>query len=345
MSLERAELLVQSGRYAAAGTMLSRMLAENPDDAGAWVLLGRAHLGDGNPPAALSALDQAARVAPHDFLVLCLRGYLLALVDRDEEAEASLRAAMTASPEAAAPYAVLSRVIRAHPGRGHEALALACEAVNRDPEHPEAHFAVCLAAAVLRDDETCERALREVLRLDPEHEEAQTLFTLGRAGGAPSGRASTVIADALAANPRLDGLRPTLDHAGYLLLRRTRWPALACLLVAALAVGLPGEDDPQVVSAAFQDRLWGLLAMALIWGVAAFLRHRRLRAGVRLHLAVLLRRGLWSRIVVGQTVLIMASALFVLLWPGPDPDPPTTLLGCVLLPTMITMIFDARMKR
>ncbi|MDP9796309.1 cytochrome c-type biogenesis protein CcmH/NrfG [Catenuloplanes nepalensis] len=345
MTLERAELLVQAGRYAAAGDLLSRMVASEPDDAAAWVLLGRVHLGDQDIPAALAALDEAVRIAPHEFAVLYLRGYLLARLDRDREAEESLRAAIAAEPAEAAPYAVLSRLIRTVPGRAPEAFALADEAVRREPELPGAHLAVCLAAAVLGDNATCERALRETLRLDPEHEEARTLFTLAEAEGALAGRASTVIADALAANPRLDGLRPKLDHAGYLLLRRTRWPALACLAVAALAADLPTEDEPQVLSFALGDRLWGLLVMALIWGIAAFLRYRRLRTGVRLHLFVLLRRGLWSRIVIAQTVLIMLAALLILFWPGPDPEIPFALLGCTLLPVMITMLFDDRMRR
>jgi predicted Zn-dependent protease len=345
VSLERAELLVEAGRYTAAGAMLSRLVAADPDDAGAWLLLGRAHLGNQDVPAGLAALDEAVRLAPHAYPVLYLRGYLLARADRDEEAEASLRAAIAALPDEAATYALLSRVIRARPGRGPEAFALARAAVDRDPELPGAHLAVCLAAAVLRDDDTCERALRETLRLDPEHEEARTLFTLAQAEGAPAGRASTVIADALAANPQLDGLRPKLDHAGYLLLRRTRWPALACLVVAGVAAGIPSADGPQVLSGTLSSRLWGLLVMALIWGVASFLRYRRLRAGVRLHLFVLLRRGLWSRIVVAQTVLIMAAALLVLFFPWSDPETPGGVLGCVLLPVMIMMIFDDRMKR
>lgn len=345
MTLERAELLIDAGQYGRAGEMLSRLVGTDPDDAGAWLLLGRVHLGTGDVPAALSALDEAVRIAPHAYPVLYLRGYLLARLDRDAEAEASLRAAIAAQPDEAAPYVVLSRLIRTHPGRAPEALALANEAVAREPHLPAAHLAACLAAAVLGDNASCERALRETLRLDPEHEEARTLFTLAEAEGVPAGRASTVIADALAANPRLDGLRPKLDHAGYLLLRRTRWPALACLLVAGVAIGLPTEDQPQVLSGSLSGRLWGLLMMALIWGVAGFLRYRRLRAGVRLHLFVLLRRGLWSKIVVAQTVLIMATALLLVLWPWPDPEIPGALLGCAVLPVLLTMIFDARMRR
>ncbi|GAB7037506.1 MULTISPECIES: tetratricopeptide repeat protein [Catenuloplanes] len=345
MTLERAELLVEAGRYGTAGELLSRLVATDPDDAGAWLLLGRVHLGTGDVPAALSALDEAVRIAPHAYPVLYLRGYLLARAERDAEAEASLRAAIAAQPDQAAPYVILSRLIRTHPGRAPEAYALAGEAVAREPELPGAHLAVCLAAATLGDDAICVRALRETLRLDPEHEEARTLFTLAEAAGAPAGRASAVIADALAANPRLDGLRPKLDHAGYLLLRRTRWPALACLVVAGAAIDLPTADEPQVLSDSLTGRLWGLLVMALIWGVAGFLRYRRLRAGVRLHLFVLLRRGRWSRIVVAQTVLVMATALLVLLWPWPDPDVPGALLGCALLPVMLTMIFDGRMPR
>ncbi|MFI5838971.1 tetratricopeptide repeat protein [Catenuloplanes sp. NPDC051500] len=345
MTLERASLLVEAGRFDAAGTMLSRMVAENPDDAGAWVLLGRAHLGNGEIPAALAALDEAVRIAPHEYLVLYLRGYLLVRADRDLEAEASLRAAIAVAPDEAATFVVLSRLIRGAPGRAQEASTLAREAVNRDPELPGAHLAVCLAAAVLGDNDTCERALRETLRLDPEHEEAQTLFTLAQAEGASAGRASTVIADALAANPQLDGLRPTLDHAGYLLLRRTRWPALVCLIVAGFAAGIPAGDEPQVLTGTLSSRLWGLLIMVLIWGGASLLRYRTLRSGVRLHLSVLLRRGLWSRIVVAQTVMIMVAALVVLFWPWSDPESPGALLGCVLLPTMIMMLADARMKR
>ncbi|WP_033341823.1 tetratricopeptide repeat protein [Catenuloplanes japonicus] len=343
MSLERAELLVEAARYDAAGTMLSRMVAENPDDVAAWVLLGRVHLGKDDIPAALGALDEAVRIAPHAYAVLYLRGYLLARADRDAEAEDSLRAAIAAAPEEAPTYVVLSRLIRG--ARAPEAFALACEAVNRDPELPAAHLAVCLAAAVIGDDGTCERALRETLRLDPAHAEAQTLFTLAQAEGVPAGMASRVIADALAVNPRLDGLRPKLDHAGYLLLRRTRWPALACLVVAMFAAGMPSGDDPAPMTGTFTSRLWGLLIMALIWGVAGFLRYRRLRTGVRLHLFVLLRRGPWSRIVVAQAVLIMVSALLVLLWPWADSEVPTGLLGCTVLPVMIMMIFDDRMKR
>ncbi len=346
MSLRRAELLLDTGRRAEAGALLSLMVAENPDDPGAWTLLGRAHLENGHAEAALSALDEAVRLAPDEHLILYLRGYALGLLDRDAEAEESLRAAIRVAPHAGITYAVLSQLLRGRPGRGPEAYELAVEAVRREPELAEAHLAVCLAAAVLGDDRTCEQALRETLRLDPGHEAALTMNTMIRAGRTTPGRATTLISDTLAANPHLTSLVPQLDQASYRLLRGMRALALVCLLLAGVVTDLfPTEGErAATLPVDLPERFWAVAVMGVTWGLTAVVRFRRLRTGARLRVRTLVRRGRWSRVVAAQTLLLMLGALVIVLPPWTDRSLPEAAFLIGLVPTMATILFDRKRR-
>jgi len=64
---EYADTLATWGEYAEMRRQLERVVAIDPDDAGAWHDLGMIFHHDGDDPRALAALERAKQLAPRDF--------------------------------------------------------------------------------------------------------------------------------------------------------------------------------------------------------------------------------------------------------------------------------------
>lgn len=353
--VERADALVDLGRYDEAAALLGRRLAEEPDDVRAWTKLARCRLAANDPEQALDAIDEALRRAPDDINALYMHARVLRRAthlgqpERWQKAEASLRAALRVDPQNSAVHAALGEFVLFYPQRRAEALELAREAVRLDPEDVRAYEALWLTAAAAKDTETYNWALRQVLRLEPTNGRALMLVSGQEAAqpGVTAGRAAEIFADALAVHPDSPGLRRDLDRATYRMLRGVRWLALLCLAAAGAMVDLFPSDGEAVreLPVPLGNRLWVLTVMAVIWGFGAWRRYRRLRAGVRLNVRSLVRRGRWARVVLAQAAWTMLCALLITLPPWTAHTVPQALFWAGLLVPLSTLWFDRRKLR
>ncbi len=101
-----ADGYARKGQHADAAALLRGAVADNPDDAEAWVALGNALIehADGNPtPAALLAYAQAERIAPQNPASAYFFGVALLRGGRAEETRAIWAELIEAAP-ADAPY-------------------------------------------------------------------------------------------------------------------------------------------------------------------------------------------------------------------------------------------------
>ncbi|MCW6006444.1 tetratricopeptide repeat protein [Micromonospora sp. CPCC 205371] len=352
--VESADALVDVRRYDEAAALLGRRLAEEPDDVRAWTKLARCRLAAKDPEQALDAIGEALRRAPEDINALYMHAQVLRranhldLAERWQRAEASLRAALRVDPQNSAVHASLAQFVLFYPNRRAEALELAREAVRLDPEEVRAYQALWMTAAGASDTETYNWALRQVLRLEPTNGQALMLVSGQEAGqpGVTAGRAAEIFADALAVHPDSPGLRQDLDRATYRLLRGVRWLALLCLAAAGAMIDLfPSQgEEIRELPVPLGNRLWVLTIMAAIWGFGAWRRYRRLRAGVRLSVRSLVRRGRWARIVLAQAAWTQLCALLITLPPWTARTVPQVLFWAGLLVPLSTLWFDRRKR-
>jgi hypothetical protein len=96
--LERAQLLLQSGEYAAAAVSLEELVAAQPQHAIAWYKLGNAQRLLNRTEAALANYQRAIDLDPLNGAALCNRGVVLMAVGRLEDALTSLQRAHHADP-------------------------------------------------------------------------------------------------------------------------------------------------------------------------------------------------------------------------------------------------------
>lgn len=95
--LQRAQALLQAGRYVEAERLLALLCASHTD-AQAWFLLGAARDRLGRPETALAAFEQAARCDPNLLQAHHAQGAVLAQLDRPTEALAVYQQALARHP-------------------------------------------------------------------------------------------------------------------------------------------------------------------------------------------------------------------------------------------------------
>ncbi|WP_238431496.1 tetratricopeptide repeat protein [Streptomyces cavernae] len=344
---ERARLLMELGRHADARALLVRRIAEDPEDVRAWIRLSRCHAALGEPEEALAAIEEAVRRAPEDYDAVNVRAHALRRVGRLEEAADTAMRAIGIGPDWWGAYALLAEVQLFLPERytRYEAYQTALDAVRYGPDEVGAHLTLWKLATVIGNHEMADRAERAILQLDPTHQFALSQQTAKAARDARAPAAAELYADALAVAPDSPGLRGGLDGAVYRMLRGTRWPALLCLLIAAGTVDvLPvhAVDDRAGLPLPQAARLGVLAVLAAVWGLGAWYPYRRLRTGVRLGMASLVRRRVWARIVLGQAAWCTACAVLVAVVPWEARGVPRLLAAAAVVPVLLTVWFDRR---
>ncbi|WP_405897939.1 tetratricopeptide repeat protein [Streptomyces sp. NBC_00727] len=362
-AVERADLLTGLKRYEEARELLARRLAEDPEDIRAWIELARTHLGDKeNGAEALAATERALALNPEHIGALLTHTSALRIGGRFPETEGVLREVIRLAPDYWFGYARLAdwlwrlRMLSSGKSNGgqiqredmtaglREADLIAQEAIRLGPEEVYAYEVAWLIADMSGDHAAAARMDEAILRLDPQHERALARRTrkAATAPGVKAAEAATLYADALASTPDSTPMRQGLDAASYRLLRGLRWLALLCLALAAAGIDLfqtDGETQRELPLVLGQ-RLWDLVPMAVIWGLGALLRYRRLRAGVRVNLLSLIRRLAWARVVLGQAAWAMLCALLITQVPWTERTVPIVLFWAGLVPSLATMWFD-----
>lgn len=175
--LTRATTMLDLGRYTEAGRLLAAVVASEPENARAWCLLARAHLGAGHYADAVTAAGRAVSLSPEDEWPHRLASNALMHLGRHSE---SLKAANESCRLAPSYWQTHVCVAQSALAAGYLSVAAtsAGEARRLAPGEPDVYFLsgkVCLARAELsaaRDYQ--ERALA----LDPGHSGAMN--ELGR---------------------------------------------------------------------------------------------------------------------------------------------------------------------
>ncbi|WP_369390236.1 hypothetical protein AB5J72_23265 [Streptomyces sp. CG1] len=364
-ALERADVLFELRRYDEAKTVLGQRLAEDAEDAGAWVRLASCHLAAENEAdQALEATERALAVDPGHVGALIQHARALRVCGRFLETEDVLREAIRLAPEYWYGYALLGnwlyriRSLRFGQANGgsvtQEALAgflresdeLALTAIRLAPEEVFPYEVRWGIARMSGDKAVRDEMDRAILRLDPHHPEALARRTeqAAAAPGVKAAEAAALYADALAATPHSAPLQQGLDHASYRLLRGVRWIALLSLGLAGVLLDLWTKDGqvPRELPVSLGQRLWYFVPVGALWAVGALLRYRRLRTGVRYNLRSLIHRRRWPRIVLAQAAWAVLCALVISQVPWSERTVPRIVFWLGLVPTLATIWFDRK---
>jgi tetratricopeptide (TPR) repeat protein len=303
-SLTRAEAALEVRRPAEARRLLEPVIAADPGDARALLLLARAWHQEGDLPKVHDLTRRAAAASPDDvdILVGCA-----ALARQAEDRDAALHwAARAASiaPDSLPVLNVLSLVL-AQSGRGAEAVVYAEAALQRRPDDPDLLVAhgLALEATGRLGDATAEYVA--ALRVAPHHQYALNNLAVARLICGDLHRASALLGRALAEDPHLKLARGNVDVLG-MLARRVLMSRLGLALVLAFGgayLRLPAT--------------WLIAALGLLWAVVGLVR---LPAPVRARLG---RDAGWRDVVIGLVILATIPIGFGLA--DPHGVPPTAM--------------------
>ncbi|MGW6985152.1 tetratricopeptide repeat protein [Streptomyces sp. NPDC054932] len=349
--VDQAAALMELDRIDEARTLLARRLAEDPTDVDGWVHLARCHLSVREFEEVLTATGEALALAPEEYDAHYVRTYALRRLGRPDEALAEAQETIRLDPQNWQGFVALSEALGAWQPRWPEAFDAAATAVRLGPDSVGAWYALWKAALMNGRSDAVRQAVRETLRIDPqnawaleeraEHAAWEASAPPLTGAGAKLPAAAEAYATALAADPQAHRLRKGLDGAVFRMLRGTRWLALLCLVIAALAGRIfPTGNDPVALPGPLGIRLYALALMAAVWGFGAWRRYRGMRAGVRLSLRSLVRRVGWARLIVGQSAWCTLTAVVIVTVPWSERIVPQVLFWVALVPTLLTVWFE-----
>jgi tetratricopeptide (TPR) repeat protein len=166
-ALERAQLLIQQGRFSMAREQLHRVLAEQPEDPLAMTWMALCLSQEDQHEQALSWSDRSIAAAPDTSYPHFVRGLILSQEHRYDQAEASLNQAIRLDPENSDYYGVLAQVYLGGQ-RWAEALQAADEGLACEAQDTNCLNARAAALVKLGRGDEAEQTLRGALARDPE---------------------------------------------------------------------------------------------------------------------------------------------------------------------------------
>jgi Tfp pilus assembly protein PilF len=225
----------QRGDAAAAADLLGPVLAAEPDNVRALVLMTHAQLALKRPELAHHAAHQAVRIAPESAEVLSALSRALTGLTRHADAVRLATDAARIEPENAYRHNRLAWALLGDGGRAAEAEQATARAIRLDPNEADFRITYAMVMKQLNRTDRAREALHDALRLEPDNavarHELATLdvthrnpFALGRLARGASG-----MAGALRADPTQQASRFMLDVA----LRR--FLVYAAIVLALLA--------------------------------------------------------------------------------------------------------------
>ncbi|MDW8325659.1 MAG: tetratricopeptide repeat protein, partial [Anaerolineales bacterium] len=171
--LDLAEAYLAADRRTEALTALREACAADPRSAATHRQLGLLLRRTGRPQEAVEALRQALALRPGDWRTLYELGLALEDMRRPVEARAAFQQAVLARPDDPAPYFDLGRLTLMLHDKGmpdatpQQALLALNEAVERAPDHAEAHALLAHAQHLAGDAEGALESYQRALHLSP----------------------------------------------------------------------------------------------------------------------------------------------------------------------------------
>ena len=265
MHLERAAALLELRRPAEARQILEQLIASDPSDAAAMVLLARCHVQLGDDDGAIEWSRRAGAAAPDDLALLLDCSSVARTAGNASDAYAWAIRALSMAPTS---VRALNLVSLAEVGIGMDGPAIghAAAALEQAPDDLDLRvgYALALSASGRVADATVQYV--QVLEQAPTHVYALNNLASLRLGVGDLRRSIRLFGRALAIDPRLQIAARNIDAAAVSGRR---------ILASHLAIGLG------VVGAGRQTHLaWTYLvgAAIVVWTVWSFLR---LPAGIR----------------------------------------------------------------
>ncbi len=209
----------QRGDAAAAADLLGPVLAAEPDNVRALVLMTHAQLALKRPEVAHHAAHQAVRIAPESAEALSALSRALTGLRRHADAVRLAGEAARLEPENAYRHNRLAWALLGDGSRAVEAERAAGQAIRLDPNEADFRITYAMVMKQLNRTERAREALHDALGLEPDNavarHELATLdvthrnpFALGRLARGASG-----LAGALRADPTQQASRFMLDVA------------------------------------------------------------------------------------------------------------------------------------
>ena len=309
-NLDLARIQLGRGEPAAAAELLGPVLAADPDDVTALILMTHAQLALKRPDLADELARRAVEHAPEWPDALAALSRVHTELGRHDEAIAAARAAADREPENPYRFNRLAWALLEDGRRPVEAEHAAREAIRLDPREADFRITYAMVMKQLNLTDRARQALRDALGLAPDNAVARHElaaldvvhhhpFALGRLARGASG-----LVGALRADPRQEASRFLLDVALRQFLVHT---AIILVLLAYLgwrtAGTAPGTARLFAAAAA--------LAPAAYAGY--FLRH--LDPGLRSYLRDLLTQGR-QRIALGAAAIAAVLLLVALVAPA-----------------------------
>jgi Flp pilus assembly protein TadD, contains TPR repeats len=158
------------GDYTDADKWLSMVVAETPQDAHAWYLLGRAKYNENRFADAIDCFTHALRLKPHDVKSENNLGLSYEGLNRIEDARKSYELAVQWEQDAAGksgqPYLNLG-ILLTEQGHPDQALHYLQQAATLEPANPKAHEQLGRAYQTLQMLPQAEKELKEAVSLAP----------------------------------------------------------------------------------------------------------------------------------------------------------------------------------
>jgi tetratricopeptide (TPR) repeat protein len=151
------------------------ILAKDPGNAAAWNALGRARELQGNASGALADYERALTANPLYWQAAMNRANVLGVLGRREEALTQLRDIVRQYPDNARLKSNLGAGIFAS-GRQAEGIQLMRQALDIDPYLLDTRYNLALALKLSGDPVSAQRALEDLLHLNPTDEAAKALL-------------------------------------------------------------------------------------------------------------------------------------------------------------------------
>ncbi|GHG61732.1 tetratricopeptide repeat protein [Streptomyces griseocarneus] len=345
---ERAVALMHAGRHQQAAELLARYLVDAPGDAWAWSHLAFCRFRAGDHEGALKAADEGIAADPECWYPWERRAFLLPFFMRVDEALEAAREAVRLGPEVSDAHSVLARCLL-FTGDHQGCYEAHRKVVELDPENPTAHFNLAHPAELIGRLDVREQALRNVLRLDPDHADARAQLAElhSDAQRIKLPELAGEYSAALGTKPNSPYIEHRLNAVVLQLLRRTRWFALICLVIAAQASrAFPTGNAPTELPVPLGIRLWSLVLMSVTWALGAwFFAYRKLPRGARNTVWSLLRRHWPSRLPVAQALWGTLCAVVLVLVPWTDRGYEQTIALVGAVPVVLAMWFGNSWRR